>query len=143
MGFYAAVDAVPDDVAQAEARKLESLQAQLAEAQAAIRRDLGPAAKKAGIPIEHMVELVKYKAQFPEEFARLHREVSRAAAEQEAQQLRVKAKNDVRLQKMKDAANTLERPIENESRNGESWALVDARVKLKELRERIRGWPSR
>jgi hypothetical protein len=143
MGFYAAVDAVPDDVAEAQACKLESLQAQLAEAQAAIRRDLGPAAKKAGIPIEHMVELVKYKAQFPEEFARLHREVSRAAAEEEAQELRVKAENERRLQKMKDAANTLERAIEKESKHGESWALVDARVKLKELRERIRGWPSR
>jgi hypothetical protein len=38
----------------------------------------------------------------------------------------VKAKNDVRLQKMKDAANTLERAIENESRNGESWAWTRA-----------------
>jgi hypothetical protein len=81
MGFYAAVDGLPDE----EAGTLARLQAESNEAEAKLKAELLPEAKKSGVPIELLTELVKYKAKFPDEFARLHREVSRAAAEQEAQ----------------------------------------------------------
>jgi hypothetical protein len=125
MGFFAGVDHAPDYAA--EARKLERLERAAAEAERKFREELAPEAKKAGVPLNDLVQLVKLKHLAPEEFQRLHRDVSRKAAAQEAA-----------LLKLKDAARMLEASIEKEqSTKGESMQLVQARIQLKDLKQRI------
>jgi hypothetical protein len=77
--------------------------------------------------LDLLVQATRLRALDPEAFARLHRDVSLKAAKQEAA-----------LLKLKHAARMLEASIEQEqSTKGESMRLVQARIQLAELKQRI------
>lgn len=84
-------------------------------------------ARKAGIPVELLSAACDLHSRDPEAFEKLHRDISQRAANLEAV-----------LLKLKDAASVLEASIEHETKtNGESMQLVQARLQLKDLKQRI------
>jgi hypothetical protein len=128
MGFFAAVDGLPPEVVEAQERKFNRLKAESDQAERALRAELAPEARRAGVPLDQLVQLVKLKHLAPEEFQRLHREVNQKAAQQEAA-----------LERLKHAARGLEASIEKEKRDhGESMQVIAARVQLADLRKKIR-----
>jgi hypothetical protein len=121
--IIAAVDQLPDD----DPGKYERLVKERDQAEAQLKAQLLPQAKKTGVPVEQLMELVKMKHREPQEFARLHRVASQIAADEEA-----------RLLKLKSTARHLAEVIQSESKTEDPFRLHRARVDLDKLNALIK-----
>jgi hypothetical protein len=119
--IIAAVDQLPDD------GKYERLVRERDQAEATLRRELAPQAKKAGVPVEQLAELVKLRELAPAEFERLHKEACRISATEEAKLLRLKS-----------AAKGLKEAINAESKTADPFKLHAARVQLQDVNAQIK-----
>jgi hypothetical protein len=119
--------AVVDEKQDPDPDKYERLVRERDQAEAQLRAELLPEARRAGVPVEQLAELVKLRELAPAEFQRMHREACRISAESEA-----------RLLKLKQAAKQLKEVIQAESATEDPFRLHRARVQLQELNALIK-----
>jgi post-segregation antitoxin (ccd killing protein) len=107
----------------------ERRQAELAHAMKDLEQELAPDAKKYGVNVQQLAQMVLIKQLEPSEFQRLHKEASRIYAESEA-----------RLLKLKQVAKQLEEVINDEAKTEDPFRLHRARLVLDEVNALIKKW---
>jgi hypothetical protein len=119
--IIAVVDEMPND------GEYERRQHELKQAMKELQEELRPDARKYGVDVELLAQMVLIKQLEPSEFRRLHKEASKLAADDEAKLLRLKS-----------AAKGLNEAIGAESKTANPFKLHAARVQLDNLNAEIR-----
>jgi hypothetical protein len=124
--IIAVVDQLPDD------GEYERRQHELKQAMKELQEELRPDARKYGVDVELLAQMVLIKQLEPSEFERLHREASRISATEEAKLLRLKS-----------AAKGLKEAINAEAKTADPFKLHAARVQLDKVNALIKQMEKR